>query len=222
MKEIQLSVPNLELFDVTVPFSATFPVWPGDPAVEWRPLSQMAAGSWCNVTQLVFPTHCCTHVDPPRHFIADGPTMSDLPIERWVGPCQVIAIDESVTTIESKDLIAAGFEPGTERLILKTRNSDKWNNQPYVFETDFAALSTDAARWVVEQGIKLVGIDYLSFELFNGDGATHRMLLGNDVIAVEGLDLRKIEPGPYLLLCMPLKIQDGDGAPARVVLARQS
>ena len=211
----------LELIDVTLPFSEGFPVWPGDPAVEFRPLSSMNAGAACNVTQLVFPTHCGTHVDPPRHFVAEGATMSDIPIERWTGPCQVVQIDESVKGIEASDVIAAGFRPGVDRLILKTGNSRKWNTPPYAFDPDFAALTPDAASWAVEQGIKLVGIDYLSIELFGGDGATHRTLLGNDVIVIEGLDLRMADPGPYLLICLPLKIQNGDGAPARVALARQ-
>ena len=213
---------ELELIDVTAPFAAGFPVWPGDPAIELRPMRRTENGDGYNVTQIVCPTHCGTHVDPPRHFIHGGPTMSDLPLQRWVGPAQVIEIDPTVTRIEPEDIIKAGFEPGTERLILKTSGSQKWSNTPYEFETDFAALTTEAARWVVAQGIKLVGIDYLGIELYDGDGETHRVLLGNDVIVVEGLDLRQVTPGPYLLICMPLKIQEGDGAPARVALARLS
>ena len=202
---------NLEFIDVTVPFSADLPVWPGDPAIELRPLERIESGGSSNVSQIVCPTHCGTHVDPPRHFIDDGATMSDLPIERWVGPCQVIAIDPAVTRIEPHHLIAADFELGTERLLLKTGNSEKWNHQPHVFETDYAALTPDAARWVVEHGVKLVGIDYFSIELFDSDGATHRSLLGNDVIVIEALDLRSVDPGEYLLLCMPLKVEQGDG-----------
>jgi len=211
---------TLELIDVTLPFSAAFPVWPGDPSIEMRPMQRTENGDACNVTQLVCPTHCGTHVDPPRHFIHGGPTMSELPLERWVGPAQVIEIDSSVQRIESSHLVEAGFKAGTERLILKTSGSQKWSREPIAFETDFAALTTEAARWVVAQGVKLVGIDYLSIELYGGDGETHRTLLGNDVIVVEGLDLRRVAPGAYQLICMPLKIQEGDGAPARVALAR--
>ena len=210
---------NLKLIDVTMPFSDAFPVWPGDPEIALRPLDRIENGGSSNVTQIVCPTHSGTHVDPPRHFIAGGATMSDLPLERWVGPCQVIAIDGSLTAIEPEDLIAAGIANGVERLLLKTRNSNLWNRLPYRFETDYAALTTNAARWLVKRGVKLVGIDYLSIELFDGDGETHRVLLGNDVLAIEGLDLRAVEPGDYLLLCLPLKLQDGDGAQARVVLA---
>lgn len=211
---------SLKLFDVTMPFSADFPVWPGDPAVELRPLQRIEAGDSANVTQIICPTHCGTHVDPPRHFIVGGPTMSGLPIERWVGPCQVVEIDASIFRIEPKHLTNAGFKPGVERLLLKTSNSAKWDHTPLAFETDYAALTIGAARWLVEQGVKLVGIDYLSIELFDGDGETHRTLLGNGVLVIEGLDLREIEPGAYLLICLPLKIENGDGAPARVVLAR--
>jgi arylformamidase len=210
---------NLKLIDVTLPFSDAFPVWPGDPAIELRPLERIENGGSSNVTQIVCPTHSGTHVDPPRHFIAGGATISDLPLERWVGPCQVIAVDESVTAIEPSDLLAAGIAPGVERLLLKTRNSQKWNRASHKFDTDYAALTTDSARWLVERGVKLVGIDYLSIELFDGDGETHRTLLGNDVLAIEGLDLRAVLPGDYLLICLPLKLENGDGAQARVVLA---
>lgn len=211
---------NLEYFDVTMPFSDDFPVWPGDPAIELRPLERIESGGSSNVTQIVCPTHCGTHVDPPRHFIADGATLSDLPIERWVGPCHVVAIDNTVKTIGSAELEAAHVPRGVERLLLKTRNSVFWNATTHEFQTDYTALTLDGGRWLVDRGVRLVGIDYLSFELFESNGDTHRLLLGAGVVAIEGLDLRAVEPGPYLLLCMPLKLREGDGAPARVVLAR--
>src|SRR6476469_539589 len=106
---------NLELFDVTMPFSSDFPVWPGDPAIELRPLQRMESGDSCNVTQIVCPTHCGTHVDPPRHFIAGGATMSEIPVGRWIGPCQVVEINNAATRIGPDQLSGAGIRLGVER-----------------------------------------------------------------------------------------------------------
>jgi arylformamidase len=121
--------------------------------------------------------------------------------------------------IGPEDLDAKAIAPGTTRLILKTRNSDLWNDYAQGFRTDFVALTPAAAEWVIAQGIRLIGIDYLSIERFQEPGrVTHRALLGAQVVLVEGLDLRGIAAGPYELVCMPLKLKDCDGAPARVAL----
>jgi arylformamidase len=208
-----------KIHDITISFSADVPVWPGDPPIEMRPLARIAEGATANVTQIVCPSHCGTHVDPPWHFVDDGPRLDGLPIERWVGPCQVIRIPDEVDRIEPADLEAASIAPDTNRLLFKTRNSARWSRSPLTFETDYVALTPDAARWVIARGIKLIGIDALSFELFDDiENVTHRTLLGNDVVAIEGLDLSAVEPGFYDLVCLPLKLRDGDGAPARVIL----
>lgn len=207
------------IFDITIPFSAAVPVWPGDPAIELRPLARTANGDVCNTTQIVCPTHCGTHVDPPWHFIDNGAKLDEIPLDRWVGSCQVVQIPDSVTRIEPRDLESAGISESTTRVLLKTSNSRKWLSKPLVFETDYVALTPAAARWVVDRGLKLIGIDYFSFELYDdAENRTHRTLLGNDVIAIEALNLSEIEPGYYQLVCLPLKIAGGDGAPARVIL----
>ena len=210
-----------EIFDVTVPFSDDLPVWPGDPAIQARPLARIRDGSSCNVTQLVMPSHCGTHVDPPWHFIDDGAHLDELPLERWIGPCQVVQIPLDVRRIGPADLDQAGVSSNTSRLLLKTANADKWHPGKLAFDSDYVALTPEAARWVVERMIELVGIDYLSIELFDDEAnETHRTLLGNNVLVIEGMDLRRVEPGDYTLICLPLKLRGGDGAPARVILTR--
>ena len=211
-------IPEVTIFDITIPFSADLPVWPGDPAIELRPLSRTARGDPGNTTQIICPTHSGTHVDPGWHFIDDGLRLDQIPIERWVGPCQVVEVPDSIATIEPADLEAAKIDPATTRVLFKTSNSNKWHTGSLELETDYVALSLKASSWLITHGIKLVGVDYLSFESFTSDGAVHRMLLGNDVIAIEGLDLSEVEPGFCQLVCLPLKIKDGDGAPARVIL----
>ena len=208
-----------ELIDISIPLSPATTVWPGDPAIEVRPLERIAAGAAANVSQLVCPTHCGTHVDPPRHFVDGGDAVDSIALDRWIGPCQVIAIPDNVACITPDHLEEAGILAQTTRLLIRTGNSAKWRPEPAAFDPEYAALTPAAARWVVQRGIRLVGIDGLSIERFDDvDNSTHRTLLGNDVLVIEGLRLDHVEPGPYVLLCLPLKIADGDGAPARVVL----
>lgn len=211
--------PNRKIYDVTIPFSVEVPVWPGDPAIELRPLDRISAGASSNVTQIVCPTHCGTHVDPPLHFHDGAAALDAIPLERWVGPCQVVHLPDNVARIEPDHLEAAGIAPETTRLIFRTSNSAKWRERPLVFDTRYVALSPQAATWVVDHGIKLIGIDYLSIECWDdAENATHKTMLGNDVVAIEGLDLSEVPAGFYELVCLPLKIAGGDGAPARVIL----
>jgi arylformamidase len=110
----------------------------------------------------------------------------------------------------------ARIEPA-ERVLLKTHNSELWAARE-TFADDFLALTEEAARALLDAGVRLVGIDYLSI----GDEAAHRALLAAGVVAIEGLDLRGVEPGEYTLVCAPLKLVGSDGGPARVFLVRDS
>jgi arylformamidase len=209
-------------FDVTLPLTPDLPVWPGDDDVFVEPLSRIAQGGSTNVTSLKFTSHVGTHVDAPWHFIDDGEKLNDLPIDRWIGPCLVISIPDDAKRIEVAHLEAADIPEGMERIIFRTSNSARWHTGKLAFEEDYVAVSPKAAKWIVDHGIQLVGIDYLSIELFD-DAAneTHRTLLGNGVLVIEGLNLAGIDPGPYQLICLPLRLAAGDGAPARVVLVRE-
>ncbi|HEX4945029.1 MAG TPA: cyclase family protein, partial [Blastocatellia bacterium] len=158
-----------------------------------------------------------THVDPPAHFVAGKATLDELPLEVLIGLARVVDVGEiraiDVATIERASLA------GVERVLFKTRNSRLWQADAHEFEKGFVYLETEAAERLVELGVKLVGIDYLSIEKFNFDQpTTHYALLGNDVIVVEGLNLTEVAAGDYELICLPMKIKQGDGGPARVVL----
>lgn len=211
-----------EIFDVTLPFSNDLPVWPTHPKINVSAFSRIARGDSSNVSLVSCSSHSGTHVDALWHFEDERAHLLEIPLERWIGPCWLIAIPDDVQRIEPEHLAAAKIPPGTERLIIKTSNSLLWQSRVDEFEPRFVGLSPAAARWIVEHEIRLVGIDYLSVEPYEEPGhATHHILLGNDVVIVEGLDLLKIEPGPYDLLCLPMKLEVGDGAPARVLLVRQ-
>jgi len=208
----------MKLYDVSLPIHPRMVQWAGEEICAEEPLLR-TPGDEANVTKLTLTTHTGTHVDPPRHFVHDGVTVDEIPLDRWVGPCFVADVRTAGPEIEVADLEQANIPAGTERLVLKTSGSALWRSHPDQFVDIFVGVSHAAAEWIVARGIRLVGIDYLSVGPFHTTGTeTHLALLENDVILVEGLDLYEIDPGHYELLCFPLKIRFGDGAPARVAL----
>jgi arylformamidase len=203
--------------------------WPGDSdcrvtlAVRLgSPLrGQRKKTSPCNVTRLSLSAHTGTHMDAPRHFIAKGRTMESLPLDVVVGPCRVIEIKHpGVITV-------AELRPHKlkrrERILFKTRNSVRsWKlAKTGRFDTKFVYIPAETARYLVERGVMTVGVDYLSVGGWQKDGVEcHRILLGAEVWIIEGLDLSKVKPGAYDLVCLPLKILGSDGAPARAILRK--
>jgi arylformamidase len=207
-----------QIHDVTLAFSTDLPCWPGDPSPTVERIQDMDAGDACNVTRLDSHLHFGTHVDAPIHFVADGSDVTEMPLDVLMGPARLVELPD-VDAITADVLDDLGLEAGVKRLLFKTRNSDLWNDPGQGFRTDYVALTPDAARWVVEHDIRLVGVDYLSVERFGEpDHATHHALLEAAVIIVEGLDLRAVGAGDYGLVCLPMKVAGADGAPARVVL----
>jgi arylformamidase len=206
-----------KLLDVSVRLAPGMPAFPGNPDFELQPLKRIADGGSSNVSRLILGTHTGTHVDAPRHFLDDGPTVDMLPLDLLVGRTRVIDVPGR-GGIGAGELAAAGLREDL-RVLLKTPNSALWNSG--TFHTDYAHVTESGARYLVEQGVKVVGIDYLSIEQFKKPGApAHRMLLSNGVIIIEGLNLSDVEPGMYEMYCLPLRVGGGDGAPARVVLKR--
>lgn len=190
------------------------PIYSGNPGYSDELDSAIADGATANVTRLEIGAHTGTHIDGPSHFYDGGPGTEALELEAMIGPCVVAEIpDRGLEPIDRGALEAAGIPDGSERVLLKTTNSRLWERND--FTHDFIRLDRSGAEYTLERGIRLIGIDYLSI----GDGDAHRALLGAPIVALEGLDLREIEPGPYTLLCLPLKLEGTDGAPGRVVLA---
>jgi len=206
------------LVDVSVLLAPGLATYPGNPPYELTPVKRIADGASSNTSRLVMGTHTGTHVDAPRHFFDDKPGVEGLPLELLVGRTRVIDLPHRGGITESH-LAAAGLREDI-RVLLRTPNSALWNTQDG-FHQDYTYLAEDGARFLVEQGVKVVGVDYLSVEQFKKPGApAHRALLGNGVVIIEGLNLSDAEAGQYEMYCLPLKIKDGDGAPARVVLKR--
>ena len=207
-----------EFIDITLPLSPDLPLWPGDPRPIVSKLKNIAHGDPCNVTHVESHMHFGTHVDAPAHFIDGGYGVDKIPLDHLTGPVQVVDLHR-LDKITRKDLSEIGIVNEIPRLLFRTRNSQLWNNLSHEFSKDYVALTPDAAEWVCDSGIKLVGIDYLSIERYGEPNhQTHHILLGNKVTVVEGLDLRQVSAGLYNIICLPLKLVGSDGAPARVLL----
>jgi arylformamidase len=208
----------MTIYDVTVAISETVPVYSGDPPVTIESVKAMALGEAANVSKLCLGAHTGTHVDAPNHFIDGTRRVEDLDLEKLIGRCRVVEIDNSVTAIEPSHF---AIDDGLERVLFKTRNSAFWNEQEKGFRTDFTFITPKSAQVLADSGVKLVGIDYLSVEEFGSpDHPTHKILLEKEVVILEGLDLRAVPAGDYELICLPLKFigGTGDGAPARTIL----
>ncbi len=210
----------MKIYDVSVPISEKTPVYEGDPNVEITVAHSIKNGDAANVSRLCCGVHTGTHVDAPNHFIEGGRRIDQLDLEKLIGKCRVIELDNDVLEINASHIENANLKY-VERVLFKTRNSDFWNDFEQGFRKDFTSIAPDAATMLVDLNIKLVGIDYLSVEKFGSeDYETHKTLLGKEVVIVEGLDLREVSAGDYEIICLPLKLQGGtgDGAPARTIL----
>lgn len=208
-----------EIIDVSVGIGPGMITWPGDPAVEVRPARRLSRGDTANVSEIRLGSHTGTHVDPPFHFVEEGLTVDKLSLDVLVGEAYVADLTAVDDSIGPAHLEALRLD-GVERLLLKTRNSRIWQG-PAQFPDHYVSLSREGAAWAVAKGIRLLGTDFLSIERRKTPGhPTHNALLRAGVVIVEGLNLAAVEPGPYRLVCLPLKLLEGDGAPARTILIR--
>ena len=207
-------------YDITLPFSPRLPAWPGEPKPVVERLLSLNNGDVANVSRVDGCVHYGTHIDAPLHFIDGGNGIEAMPVDVQIGPALVVHLPDA-DAITADLLDAQDIPPATERLLFKTRNSDLWNDLEHEFFEDFVAVTADGARWLVDRGIKLAGIDYLSIETYHTkDFPAHKILLGAGMAIAEGLDLRAVEAGLYEMACLPMKVEGADGAPARVVLWR--
>ncbi len=211
----------MPIYDISVAITpGETPTYPGDPGIEISAWSSLAKGDAANVTLLHFGAHTATHVDAPAHFIEEARGVPALSLDVLIGEARVIELPEDVRAIDAGH-VNARVPVGTTRVLFKTRNSAFWKDARGEFREDFTYIADDGARALVERGARLVGVDYLSVEEFGSKNfATHLTLLKQDVVIIEGLDLRGVAAGVYELICLPLKIVagSGDGAPARAVL----
>lgn len=202
--------------DISLTIHPDMPYWPDNPAVSIKPSQCLAHGDVCNVSQLTIGTHTGTHVDGINHFIKGGMGIDCMPLDATIGKARVIEIKDP------QQITVAELEPHNiqagERILFKTQNSDKALKSATFIE-DFVHISTEAANYLAEKKVRTVGVDYLSVGGYQGNVIeVHHALLGSGIWAIEGLDLSQVEPGEYELICLPIKLKDGDGGLARAIL----
>jgi arylformamidase len=205
------------IYDVSVPITNSMPVWPSDPHVQLTPKSHLSRDQSHTVrlTSIEMGSHTGTHLDAPWHFVPEGRKLNEIPLETLVGPATVFAI-HNPTSIGKSDVENLPLK-GVERVLFKTENSKHWGDGKFL--EDFVYLEPEAAQILVNRGVRLVGIDYLSIDKFRSEKhPSHFVLLEKNVVIIEGLNLSRVTPGPYRMTALPLNLQDADGAPTRVIL----
>jgi arylformamidase len=202
--------------DISVPLRNGMVHWPSDPPFEIQRIRDIGKGDTANLSRILMGAHSGTHIDAPLHFVPNGKGIDNMPLEATVGRARVIAISDK-ESIKPEEIDRHRIRRG-ERILFKTENSSHvWNTDAFI--DDFVFLSKEAASILAERMVRLVGVDYLSVGAFKGDGGeTHRILLEAGIWVIEGLDLSQVKPGKYDLICLPLKLVGGDGAPARAIL----
>jgi len=204
------------IYDISVPIRSGGLVYPGNPEIDISLQQAVAKGASANVSTIRFGSHTGTHADAARHFFDDGQPVDKIPLERLIGPALLVSFGDKVLSVGAAELREHDVK-GHKRILIRTRNSALLSQKEFV--KDYTYLAPDGAQYLVDLGVELVGVDYLSIEQFHsGHHRTHRTLLAQAVVIVEGLDLSAPAPGEYQFICLPLRIEGCDGAPARAVL----
>jgi arylformamidase len=202
--------------DISVPLYSGMVHWPDNPPVRIQRVQDLALGDAANVSKIEMGAHTGTHMDGPRHFLADGAGIDDMPLDATIGPARVIPITHPQAILPA-ELEAHNLQAG-ERVLFHTQNSERcWKDDRFV--EDFVYISAAAAQFLVERQVRTIGIDYLSVGGYVHDGVeTHQILLSAGIWLIEGLNLSAVKPGAYELVCLPLRVAGADGAPARAIL----
>ena len=206
----------MKYIDISLTIKKNLPQWPGSKPIKIKRIMDLNKGHLVNVSWIGIDVHTGTHIDAPKHFIKNGKSIDKINLNKLIGRCYLC-------NTGNKDEINIDFlknldiPRGIDKILFKTKNSDLWRYKK--FHKDFVALTPNAAKWIVEKGINLVGIDYLSIQKFGEkDDKTHKILLKKGVVIIEGLNLKDIKQGIYEIIALPIKIKSSDGAPTRVIL----
>lgn len=216
--------PISEWKDITLPLGKDMPVLPGGtserpvPPPRIERFFDVDKGDKVTMSRIEINSHDGTHIDSPLHFFYGGGSIDEMPLDATIGPARVIEIKDT-ESIKAEELEAYDIQPG-ERILFKTQNS------PRVYETkklveDYVYISTEAARFLAEKKVRVVGLDYLTIGSFKSPENvkdTHEILLGNGVYVIEGINLSEVKAGEYELICLPLRVEHGDAGPARAIL----
>lgn len=205
-----------KIIDISIPLKKGMPIWPKSTGIHLTNVLSLSRGDSANVTRLDMDLHTGTHIESPLHFISNGSRIDKIPLENLMSPALVVDLPK-VKSITAANLENLNLPKKTSRLLLKTSNSNLWQKEEK-FQRDYVGLTPNAASWLVKRGIQLVGIDYLSIAQYKKTSEVHQILLKNKVIILEGLNLSKVEPGIYQLICLPLKFVNTEASPVRAIL----
>ena len=205
-----------KIIDITFPISKKTPTWPGSVGFECKWHMKMPNDT-NDLSSFLIDSHLGTHLDAPLHFIEGGRAVENLELEKLFGDVFVLEI-YNIKSITYLDLENAGIPKACKKLILKTDNKYYWNESLTEFQEDFASIDSSGAKWIVDRGIHLIGIDYLSIQRYKDGPQTHQILLENEVVIVETLNLEYVTQGWYNLICLPLKLEGLEGSPVRALL----
>lgn len=211
---------NTELIDISMPLTNDMPVWPGSPGHTARLVKSLQGGDSADATEVTLELHTGTHIDAPSHMLSGAPTMGEYDLATAIGDALVVDTGDA-GRIDAQILQHLDIPTGTERLLLRTRNSTGTPLHSRSFTDDYVALTLDGAEMLVTRGVRLVGIDYLSIQRFEDPVDTHHTLFRGGVTILEGLKLDDVEPGHWELICLPLSLPGLEAAPARALLRRQ-
>ena len=207
----------MKILDISLPIFPGMVVWPGSSNVSLSRTSDQEHGDDVTVSELSFGVHSGTHIDAPLHFVQGGVGVDSLPLESLCGPA-LVCYEPIASALSAKVFEQMNIPSGTERLLVRTRNSDLWAKGVREFDTDYVGVTTSGAHWLVDHNIKVIGVDYLSVASYSDLVLPHEILLSAGIIPVEGLNLSEIAAGNYDFYCLPLKLIGADGAPVRAIL----
>lgn len=205
----------MDIYDISQTLSPTTAIWPGDPGFEMRSVQSIRRGDPVNLSDIRMGSHTGTHIDAPLHVQERGDDVAAMRLDRFIGPARVISVPGRLP-IDATTLRQCDWA-GVQRVLFKTRTV----STPESFSAEFASLTEDAALFLVDRGMLLVGIDAPSIDAFeNADLRAHRVFSRHGVPILEGIRLDEAPPGDYQLACLPLRLAGGDGSPVRAILWR--
>lgn len=214
----------MKIFDISMPIRPEMPVWPGDPPVILNRLSAINEGASANTSQIQMCVHTGTHIDAPKHFLDNGKTIDQIPMEKLIGEVVVFHIEDQADVISAAVLQKhpdSKLLSSTQKILFKTRNSLRLHTHPTAFHQDYVGIDTSGAEFLSQFDLDLIGVDYYSVAKFNDTRVPHQIFLRQEIVLLEGIDLTDVPGGRYRIICLPLNIAGCEGAPARVILTSE-
>lgn len=210
-----------KIIDISVLVNDKLPLWPGSPELKLCRDLDIDRGDKVTDTSFGGSLHVGTHIDVASHYYAGAKSVEDYTLDAFCGRVQVLDF-QGISMITKSDLESRDIIDGIEKILLKTDNSKLWSFKDHAFKEDYVSISEEAASWLIDNNISLVGIDYLSIEKYGGTGDVHKILLKNDVVILETLDLSSVDEGVYDLFCLPIRIDGVEASPVRAILYNRS